>query len=363
MPMKLTLDIITSILLLFWPALIMLSPMMFDAPGSENNKSNMLFLIGVIVYPLVIFAAYKLFGASYFSLSANLVLAVVLAVTIAVCLLFDYPRFILNAFRDISNSGYFVSETAVYHNGLRIKQALPGSFKQLGGRHARYAKDASHVFYGRNPLAGADPDSFVPLTPYNGQTDDAHSSLFWKDKHHVYADGVALKDAQPGTFKPLGGRYGHDGTRVYYAEKTLEKANPGKFVLLSPSIGKDDSNLYVFDKRISQNVDIATFSLIDLEGGKNDYAKDRARVYVIVYGEKDPVVEIDGADPATFVLLEREYSKDKHSVYYKDSALNKAVKLEGVDPATFEVTGYDNATESDANDRGRYYLSGKLLER
>lgn len=64
--MKLLLNIVTTMLLIPWPILIMMSPMLIAAPGAGKNKGNIVLLLLLLFYPV----------------------------------LFQYPRFVLNALRD-----------------------------------------------------------------------------------------------------------------------------------------------------------------------------------------------------------------------------------------------------------------------
>ena len=347
--MKMTIDIVLTVMILGWPGLIMFSPMIFDAPGSEHDKSRILFLLLIILYPTLIFVVYKLVGATYFHLSAKWPLLVTILITAYVVMLFGYPRYIYNAWQGIDDTGYFVAKDAVYFGGVRLKTASAASFEKIGDRYSDYARDARQVYFQGKVLAGADPASFAPV----------QSSLFWQDKHHVYADGQALSEADPATFNPLNTWYGRDNRHVYYGNKRLQNANPATFQLLGDSLGKDDAHLYVFDKLASIDADMRTLTVLKDDNDRIEFLKDRAHVYSLFYRAANPVTAIIGADPATFVLLGREYAKDKHSVYYRDSLTDTTFKLDGADPSSFVVTGYDEESHSDAKDKYRKYISGK----
>ncbi len=92
--MKLAIDIIVTIIILFWPGLMMISPMVFDAPGSEYNKSNLAYFLVIVFYPLVVFIIYKIAGANYFQMSVTVPLLIALFITIGGFILFDGPQFI-----------------------------------------------------------------------------------------------------------------------------------------------------------------------------------------------------------------------------------------------------------------------------
>ena len=356
--MKLAIDVIVTFMLLAWPLLAMFSAMAFDAPGSENNRATIFSVLGFLFYPVVIFLAYKFIGGNYFGVSADLALTVALVITTGFALISGLPRMALNTFLGISNSDYFVGKSAVYLNGVRLKRALPTSFEILDGR---YTRDARHVFYDGRILAGADPASFEHVPDLQKGGED-RTTVFWKDKNRVYANGVALHKSQPATFRALNHSYGCDDTHVYYDWHILEDANPRQFVVLDSVMGKDNTNLYVRDQRLSHNADAATFRLFDNGEDTDTYGKDGSHVFSIWYGAPNPVVEIAGADPATFVPLERYYAKDNRNVYYRDSDTKSAIKLEGADPSTFEVIPYMARTAWDAKDRHRQYCAGKSMD-
>ena len=194
--MKMTIDIVLTVMILGWPGLIMFSPMIFDAPGSEHDKSRILFLLLIILYPTLIFVVYKLVGATYFHLSAKWPLLVTILITAYVVMLFGYPRYIYNAWQGIDDTGYFVAKDAVYFGGVRLKTASAASFEKIGDRYSDYARDARQVYFQGKVLAGADPASFAPV----------QSSLFWQDKHHVYADGQALSEASVSIYAAQGAK-------------------------------------------------------------------------------------------------------------------------------------------------------------
>lgn len=97
--MKLAIDILMSFIILFWPGLMMFSPMMFDEPGSEFSRAKLLFLVGVIFYPSAIFMGYMLFNASFFGLSATILFMAALLVATGVSVFFGYPKFIIDGWR------------------------------------------------------------------------------------------------------------------------------------------------------------------------------------------------------------------------------------------------------------------------
>ena len=83
-------DIITTLALLFWPMVLFTSVMMFDAPGSTDNISQIVTVILVVAYPIYIFVLYWLLGGNYFGLSAKLCLSITAVIVIGAIYLFGY---------------------------------------------------------------------------------------------------------------------------------------------------------------------------------------------------------------------------------------------------------------------------------
>ncbi|MFZ6873469.1 DKNYY domain-containing protein [Undibacterium sp. Di27W] len=357
--MKLFLDILSTLALLVWPLLMMMSPMLFDAPGSENNKSNLTFLLFVIFYPVIIFVCYKLFGMTYFRISADRALLVCVVLTVLVALVFGYPRFIMNVVAGISGNGYFVKEDKVYYYGKPLNSALASTFKTIGGQYARYALDEKHVYFDGRLIEGADAGSFTGVSNPNAQAGEERFTLFWKDQAHVYLEGRILPGAKAAEFRHLGGRYGSDNQQVYYGWQVLQGGNPASFQLLNPDMGKDDKQVFVFDKACKLNAPTAHFHLLSNQD-LAVYATDGQFLYAVFFGAMEPLQVVTDADPATFTLLERSYFKDNKRVYYRDSSQKKVILLEAADAAGFVAGNYDSATDSDAHDGAHYYLAGKL---
>jgi len=134
-----------------------------------------------------------------------------------------------------------------------VKEADPGTFA-ANERTLPFAKDKSHVFYGGNVLANADPDTFVSIP----------LSLFAKDKNHVYYFGggflypTVVQGADPNTFVPFPAIrgdafanatsesiYGKDDKSIYCTNSILAGADIQSFVPNGDSIGaKDKYNTY-----------------------------------------------------------------------------------------------------------------------
>src|SRR5690606_29224295 len=80
--MLLIAQIITTFLLLFWPLLFMMSPMAFDAPGSENNRSHVIGMMVFLCYPIPLCAAYWIMGSELWGISGRTLTLIASAVII-----------------------------------------------------------------------------------------------------------------------------------------------------------------------------------------------------------------------------------------------------------------------------------------
>ncbi|PIQ31106.1 MAG: hypothetical protein COW61_04415, partial [Candidatus Yonathbacteria bacterium CG17_big_fil_post_rev_8_21_14_2_50_46_19] len=111
--------------------------------------------------------------------------------------------------------------------------------------------------------------------------------------------------------------------------------------LFSSPLSVDDFADYSFvgDTPIPEDVDMASnrYHLIF------SYLQDKNRVYYYCQA-------IDGADPASFVVLSEGYATDKNNVYYSGQA------IDGADPASFVVLSEGYATDKN----NVYYLASAI---
>jgi len=115
-------DIVVTLLLLFWPLVFGTSFMMFDAPGSTNDVSTILFVIAVLCYPVYIFLLYWVFRGNYFGLSGRLMTIVSVGFVMVVSATF-YGRLTVNALRGVKNTGITITDDTVYHDGKALQSA------------------------------------------------------------------------------------------------------------------------------------------------------------------------------------------------------------------------------------------------
>jgi len=70
--MQILINIVVTFFLMFWPIVFMMSPMMFDAPGSENDKEHIVTMVLILCYPISLSLLLWLSGAKYFESMAPL---------------------------------------------------------------------------------------------------------------------------------------------------------------------------------------------------------------------------------------------------------------------------------------------------
>lgn len=356
--MQIVLHIIITLLLMPWGGFVIMSPMMFAAPGFQDNKQSILSVVLFFGYPVIIFAILKLFNFHYFGIAASSWLLWSFVIIAIIILISGIPKLLYNIGRGIPNTGYFKTETSVYLNGRIITDALPHTFKSFE-EDSTYARDEQHVFYNGKIIIDADPTTFHSLNIVSPE--ETPFPLYWKDSLHVYVDGKALTDCDAATFSCIYQGYGRDASKVYYRDKILPGADPETFLLITSVVGRDDTSLFVFDKRVTEAVNLQTFEIVKHEEG--DFCKDKNHIYIIFYHLDDPLVKVSGADPNTFLPMGRDYARDHSNVffygYYKGKK-TRAFKLEGVNPDSFSV-GYDESTDSEATDGKKYFMYGELV--
>ncbi len=355
--MYLIIQILTTFALLFWPLLFMMSPMAFDAPGSENNRSHVIGMMVFLCYPIPLCAAYWIMGSDLWGISGRTLTLIASAVIILALTLFGYGSLLKNALSGIASSGYSVVKGQVFYNANPIENADAGTFTVLAPQHLHggYAKDEHRVYYRGQIIANADPKSFRPF-------DDGQE--YWADQQAVYLDGQAIAGATPTGFSRLPDAWNNatdfavqqhaENSTLYYRETPIGQVNAADVVVLWPYIARDTQRIYAGADVILPMADAASFELLP---DHNEYGRDRQAVYDIL-GDRSGVIH--GADPVSMEVLQRGYLKDQHRVYHRQG-YDPTQVLEGADSASFEVTGWDETTNSDARDAHSLYMNGQRV--
>lgn len=284
---------------------------------------------------------------------------------------------------------YFVKDSANPAKGMEktLAKADPGSFELLrlplfergpcAGRRVEFARDKNNVYYRWQVVKGADPQTYAfiddhyardKLAVYSGakrlttriasfQTLGAYAT---DGEKHFYRDVVIAGSG----FKLLGGAaqsargYAVTDSRVYHNGQIIGRADARSFELFKPEVGiTRDKRFVFFNDQVIPGADPRTFEQV------NGYAfKDKLGVYTegqkIIGAEPSTVRAsefgsylIDNAavfkqgkpvaprDPATFVELQPQWTKDKNAVYYRDEAVPQ------IDAASFKTTSLDRGED------------------
>ena len=137
-------------------------------------------------------------------------------------------------------------------------------------------------------------------------------------------DGKKVDDADFKTFVELNKIYGKDSKNVFYEDKKLENADVKTFQAISDELGKDKKYIYRYDEKMEVNPkDFQLYKNKD----KIIYFRNNGKLYEAgTFLENTAVEDVD-----TFEVLDDEYSKDKHNIYYG------GVTLSDVDMDTFQI--------------------------
>ncbi|MCD8521789.1 MAG: DKNYY domain-containing protein [Saccharospirillaceae bacterium] len=352
--MYLIIQMITLFLLLFWPIIMMMSPMAFDAPGSENNREHIIGMMVFLCYPILLCALYWIFDARLFGISGR---ALTLAAAVMVVLALGvsgYGSLLKNALSGIASSGYSKVNNRVYYNASPVAAADSATFEVLGNRYDSngYARDNKQVYFRGERLADADAASFHPMDS---------DQEYWADNQQVYLNGKAVPGADPTQFKRVEDAWGNpsgyalSGTTLYYGTERIGEVTPDEVSIITPAIAKDRERIYYLGKMILPMADAPSFVLLpDTDG----YARDHSAVYDLIGDRSAPIA---GADPQTMNVLNRGYLKDANRIYHREGYEPTEI-LHDVDYDSFVVTDWDDETQSEARDRYALYMNGRVVK-
>ncbi len=354
--MQIFINILTSLILLFWPIMVMMSPMMFDAPGSDNDKSNFINLMVVLSYPIALFLFLGVFGQRYLGFN-SFVLAVISAIIIASLFsLFGFFDRLSNLTKGIANTGYSVVDSTVYHNGKPLEGADAGTFVAVEDdafiyTASDYATDKHHLYYNGKAVEG--------VTVNNLRKEIIDRDIYWFNDTQVIHQDRIIPGANPDDFHTFenfsGWSYSStNGQTIFYSyDQPLPAVNKDSFTPLNDFFAKDNRQIFEKEKPILPEADAASFNLLE----DHDFARDKDNIYYLA--TKNPFA-IPNADVNTFQILGRGYLKDKNHIYLVHQ-YQSIETLHQVDVPTFEVTQYDESTKSEARDKNHFYYDGKIV--
>jgi len=344
---------------------------------------------------------------------------------------------VVGKYERMLNAAYVVNQIGVFCRQSYLWGADKDTFKVIDG--GPYAKDSDSVYYGCRKIQGADPITFQYLgSKFKSNGERPLGASYAKDKSHAYLFGSRIEGVDLATFVYIGGRYAKDKKNIFYNDYSYGYYENGKdgrtldvdvvtFQYLGGEYTKDKNDTYY--KNFPIGGDLSTFQYVDGEYAKDKnnvyefggvyikkaidpstlqslgegFVKDKNNVYYsfgfeIVKGVANPAAvypigkgffrdtdniyyrmagKIEGADLATFEVLDEGYSKDKNNVYYfmrKISSLDVQYlggnyikdnlnvyrygkKIEGADPASFKYIGDDRY----AKDLNHVYIGDSVI--
>lgn len=354
--MQTLINICITIVLMFWPIMLMMSPMMFDAPGSENNKNHLITMMLILCYPIGIFILYWIFGATYFGVSGFTLTWISCMVIFSAFSIFGYFGMLSNLHRGIANTGYSIAENKVYYSGNLIENADSESFMILSENEylysiTDYARDQQYFYYMGKIIKGVIAD--------NIRRKEVGNITYWINDSQVIYDDKILPGARPENFAGFDGFTGwsysvnNDQYLVFCYGMPLPAVDKATFTPLNDFLAKDKHQIFKKNQPILLEADAESFELLE----DHDFGKDENHIYYI--STKEPVA-IKGVDPSSFELLDRGYLKDKNSVYHIIQ-YERIEKLEQADVASFQATQYDEVSKSEAKDINHFYYDGKIV--
>ena len=189
-----------------------------------------------------------------------------------------------------------------------------------------YAKDKNKVYYGKDVIFNADPNTFTIL-----------SILFSKDKSNVYFKGESISKSDSRSFDIICGFLAKDDNFIYYGDHIISK-DPDSCEILNFNYVKNYKFVWFIRNLIFPRIELLQYgsSAKDFEIIDNRYAKDANNVFF--HGLK-----IENANVEHFQVLGQNWSKDDKNIFKVNRLCSEA------DYETFEVT------DEYVKDKNRFY--------
>jgi len=257
--------------------------------------------------------------------------------------------------------GHYPSKLSAISPPLRLDIDLSSIevLRTTTGEQSCYVQHKGKIYFvwdgcrghGKNHRSvSADP---VSATALSSKEDFCHYLI---DAHHVFRDGILMKDVKAKSFKIYNHVFVGDSHAVLTPYGNAKVAHPDHFEVLDDGdqyffkeagvdsykagYGRDGQNVYWFDSSNSTTHAIIVRAckqpqmFVSLGLG---YGKDTDHVYL--EGRR-----IKGADPTSWRMLNRLYSRDKKDIFYlTDKVIN-------ADLETFEVILGPGQNEDDLLD-------------
>lgn len=385
--MSLILNLFITMLVTPWGSAVMMSPMMFAAPGSHDSLRGLITGMVFLGYPLPIFLIAGLFGVNFWGFNSFKVAGAVAVVWVLAILFLGIPSALINLARGIANEGYSVVDNVAYYNARPIAgsdAATFTSFNTIEEFHLRYfALDKHHLYEFGRPVEGVDVNN-LHLVERQGKdywmndhqvvhgTDivkNANPATFQPFEENNWAhsetDGVytlyyqhePIADADFATFEPIDYWFARDKQQVYYrGEKAPVDLDPASLVVMENRLVRDHRNLYAFeDMNFTPfpNIDISTLEQVD-----SLFVRDKEQLF---FHQDAHVERLEGIDPNHFNPLGRQYYRAGNRIFFT-SYCDGLMELTSADANSFEVQPDDSDNSFDARDKQQTYRFGEIYE-
>jgi hypothetical protein len=219
-------------------------------------------------------------------------------------------------------------------NETKLKGADPETFVIFDQKG--YAKDKNQVYFAGTVVPGADASSFEVLRV--GEYDFA---TYGQDANQIFSGGEIVAEADPETFELMThAGYAKDAHSAFHNGMLISGADVTTFETFSDDLAKDANDYYTRENPI-QVCDMKTFTRTQDRAAGTIWGYD-SECYYTLY-QKRPIT-----DPGTFEVLSHSVAKDAANVYVFEET------IEGADPATFVLV---DEWEVAARDKNRCYNS------
>lgn len=218
-------------------------------------------------------------------------------------------------FEVFPNTIYSKDKNSIYFKEIKINDVNFATFSPIDGT---YAKDINNVYYLGRKIEYADPNGFTVIN---------NQYSFSKDKNNIYFQNQKIPNVDAESFQVINQQYAKDQHKVYWQNTIVEGADPNSMEIIL--YDTHEISFFFKDKHAVYNQGNKTdFDLQSFELLTSQIAKDKNNVYFI-YDEY--IVPINKSDPASFMMINKDYAKDKKHVYRLGSI------IEGANPLTFKT--------------------------
>ncbi len=359
-------NIIVNILMLgalsIWGGMVIMSPMMYATESYDKELSNIYTFAAMLLFPVPLLMIMSYFDYNFLSMSSSKVATFVAVIALLVLYASGSFTKFINLHQGINNSGYTITESKIYHNAIVLEQADVASFSELTSddlldRVSRYEIDGygfdkNYVYFDGKVIEGFSPKNIRFMV--------FQDRAFLVNDSQVVSGNHILVGAIPEKFNVFE-EHSHwaysdndDGYHVYYSKQKLPSVDKNSFELLSYSYAKDANNIYKSNTIVLKQADAQTFQILSKD---ERFAFDNNTVFFIDSINPHALNDIDHKTLSPLKI--KSYVKDRDNIYHVEQY--KTIHKLDVDYDSFVTHNFDDATQSDANDKNHYFHNGQVV--